>query len=230
MAFSRKSSDSEEREGGDENEADAEVGSTGSLDVINVDTDRDDTRGTGHMGKSSSVAWAKRTAEECLQTAKEQFIIGNQAPGFSSVSYHTEDTDVEHFDTSEVSMYDWPEVGLADTLVQSYFDHAHNVFPVVEKASFLFKYRNFIRGSNHLSSEDKIWLGALNTIFAISAVFAHFTRSQHRSHHHDHLIYCARAKMLCLGQEVLYQDARVATTCALGLLCLYYISTCRLNR
>ena len=224
------SSESEDREGSGENDVDAEVGSTGSLDVINVDTDRDDTRGTGHMGKSSSVAWTKRTAQEFRYTTKQDSIFGKQDSSFTSASYHTEDADMEYFDTSHVNMYDWPELGLADTLMQSYFEHVHHAFPIVDKAKFMFKYRTFARGSSQLSPEDQIWLGELNAVFAIGAIFAHLTKSPHRSHHHDHLIYCARAKMLCMGQEVLFQDARVATVCALGLLCLYYITTGRLNR
>lgn len=207
-----------------------EVGSTGSLDVINVNTDRDDTRATGHMGKSSSVAWAKRTADECQPNTNTPPAIGKHQTGFVLASYHTEDADVEFFDTSNVNCFDWPDSELADALVASYFERVHKAFPIVNKLDFMYRYNRFVRGSVDLSVEDVIWLGALNMIFAISAVYAHLTKSPNRGHYGDHLIYLARAKILCLDQGLLYEDARVLTTSALGLLCLYFITTCRLNR
>jgi hypothetical protein len=220
----------EDEEYSDGSFADAEVGSTGSLDVINVDTDQDDTRATGHIGKSSSVAWAKRTAEECSQITHEQTILGRHDTGFTLASYHTEDADVEYVDTSNVDRYEWPGSKLADRLVQSYFDHVHNTLPIVDKAVFMSKYNRFIRGSDHLGLEDSVWLAMVNTVFAISSVYFDLTKTSDRGSHQDHLIYCARAKMLFLDQGLLYQDARISTTSALGLLCLYFITACRLNR
>jgi len=182
------------------------------------------------MGKSSSVAWAKRTAEECHQTSSQSTSTGTQYNNLTVASYHTEDADFEDGDMSDVNMFEWPDSRLADLLIRSYFDHVHDAFPIVDKADFTLKYTRFRPGSNDLSQEDLIWLGTLNTIFAISAVFADLTKNQHRGHYNDHLIYVARAKMLCMDQGLLYRDARVSTVCALGLLCLYYVSTCRLNR
>ncbi|KAJ5040634.1 uncharacterized protein L3040_006283 [Drepanopeziza brunnea f. sp. 'multigermtubi'] len=209
---------------------DAEVGSTGSLDVINVNPDQDDTRATGYMGKSSSVAWTKRTVDECGPTADPRSPLGDEPSGFVSASYHTEDPDVEYFDTGSIRYFDWPEPELADALVQSYFDTIHRAFPIVEKVSFMARYNMFVRGSTDLQVEEILWLGTLNMIFAISAVYAHLTRSRSRGHYFDHRIYLARAKMLCLDQGLLYEDARVHTTSALGLLCLYFITTGGLNR
>lgn len=210
---------------------DAEVGSTGSLDVINVNTDQDDTRATGYLGKSSSVAWAKRTAEECDPGAHHPPPkLGRPSSGCVYDSYHTEDADMEYYDTSNVNCFDWPDKGLADDLVRSYFETIHGAFPIVEKVGFMSRYSQFVQGAVDLQVEDVLWLGTLNTIFAISAVYAHLTRSRTRGHHCDHLVYLARAKILCLDQGLLYEDARIQTTSALGLLCLYFITTGRLNR
>lgn len=195
-----------------------------------MDTDRDDTRATGHIGKSSSVAWAKRTAEECGQTTHQETTVGRHDAGFTLASYHTEDADVEYVDTSNIDPYEWPEPKLADRLVQSYLNHVHDTLPIIDKAVFISKYGSFIRGSNDLEFEDAIWLATVNTIFAISSVYFDLSKSPERGSHRDHLIYCARAKMLSLDQGLLYQDARISTTSALGLLCLYFIATCRLNR
>jgi hypothetical protein len=206
------------------------MGSTGSLDVINVDIDRDDARATGHIGKSSSVAWAKRTAEECSQTIHQETAVGRHDLGFTLASYHTEDADVEYVDTSNVDPYGWPDPKHADRLVGSYFEHVHNTLPIIEKVSFMTKYDNFIKGSSNLALEDSIWLATVNIVFAISSVYFDLCKDPDRGSHQDHLIYCARAKMLCLDQGVLYQDARISTTSALGLLSLYFITTNRLNR
>ncbi|KAE9370837.1 hypothetical protein N431DRAFT_510204 [Stipitochalara longipes BDJ] len=224
------SAEIDEQEDSDESFADAEVGSTGSLDVINVDIDQDDTRATGHIGKSSSVAWAKRTAEECSQINHQETPLGRHDTGFTLASYHTEDADVEYIDTSNISPYSWPDPKDADRMVQTYFDHVHNTLPIVDKAVFMSKYRDFVRGSDNLGIEDSVWLAMANTVFAITSVYFDLTKASDSSGHQDHLIYCARAKMLLLDPGLVYEDARVATTSALGLLCLYFVTTCRLNR
>jgi hypothetical protein len=222
--------ETEEQEESDDSFADAEVGSTGSLDVINVDIDQDETRATGHIGKSSSVAWAKRTAEECSQSSHQETTLGRHDTGFTLASYHTEDADVEYVDTSNIDRYEWPDPKVADRLIQSYFDHVHNIVPILDKTAFQSKYSRFVRGSDDLGVEDSVWLAMVNTVFAISSVYFDLTKAPDRGSHQDNLIYCARAKMLLLDQGLLYQDARISTTAALGLLCLYFITTTRLNR
>jgi hypothetical protein len=214
-----------------EDEADAEVGSTGSLDVVNVDTDRDDTRATGHMGKSSAVAWAKRTADECQNESNQDSAVAKQDAGFSLASYLTEDADLEPVETNIINPFDWPDPKVADGLVQSYFDNVHLAFPILDKANFMITYNNFVRGSANISSDDIVWLGTLNALFAITSFHANLTKNDRlRGRYTDHMIYCERAKILCMDRGLLYQDARVSTTRALGLMCLYYLSTCRLNR
>ncbi len=226
----RASADPEVQDDSEQSFSDAEMGSTGSLDIINVDIDRDDARATGHIGKSSSVAWAKRTAEECNQTTHQGTAVGKHDTGFTLSSYYAEDADVEYFDVNNIDPYGWPDPKTADRLVDAYFDHVHNAMPIIDKAIFMSKYKRFIRGSNNLALEDLIWLATVNTVFAISSVYFDLCKNTEGRTHQDHLIYCARAKMLYLGQELLYQDARMSTTCALGLMCLYFVTTCRLNR
>jgi hypothetical protein len=225
----------EEEEESDEQDvdADAEIGSTGSLDVINVDTDRDDTRATGHMGKSSSVAWAKRTAEECEQRSRQGSASGKYESGIALASYHTEDADIEFFDASHIAPIDWPDPKTADALVEAYFDHVHEAFPILDRAAFMLRYKGFNRGATDLLKEDLIWLATFNIVFAIGAVYFNLTtesKDRSRTLHHDHLIFFTRAKALYLDQGLLYEDARIPTTCALGLLGLYFLATCRLNR
>ncbi|KAG9228484.1 hypothetical protein BJ875DRAFT_389311, partial [Amylocarpus encephaloides] len=65
------------------------------------------------------------------------------------------------------------------------------------------------------------WLGILNLIFAITAYYRHLSNSDYRGHHTDHLVFCARAKLLCMDESLLYRDARISTVYAMGLQCLY---------
>jgi hypothetical protein len=213
-----------------EEDADAEVGSTGSLDVINVDADREDMRATGHMGKSSSVAWLKRTATASAETANEDSPLGTKPESLSLPSYHTEDSDLAPIDFSNINPFEWPEVPLADFLVSAYFRNTHPALPLIEKEAFMTKYKRFARGSNNLSDEDSIWLGKVNMVFAISALHTQLTDVGHQSNHFDHVTYLERARLLGLDGNLLYQDASVSTVCATGLLCLYFISAGRLNR
>jgi hypothetical protein len=182
------------------------------------------------MGKASAVSWAKRTTEECRRSSLQDPAVGRRDSGFAFSSYHVEDADVEYVDTSNVDPYDWPNYNLADTLVGLYFEHVHDAFPVLDRASFMARYRSFIRGSTELASSETIWLGTLNMVFAISAVYADLTNCEDQGHVDDHLIYCARATILCIDQGFLLQDARLSTVRLLGLLSLYYISNCKLNR
>jgi len=219
-----------EKRGSEELDDAAEVGSTGSLDVVNVDTDRDDTRATGHMGKASAVAWAKRTAEQVEESGRSVSALGASNLGFTSTTYHTEDTDVDHMEPGEVDMFKWPDPDIADEYVQSYFEHVHQTFPILDKTNFMHEYNNFARGTRNLTENQTIWLATSNAIFAISSVYAQVTKAESADHFHDHLTFCARAKGLCMDQGLLYQDASIKSLSALGLLSLYYMTTGRLNR
>lgn len=209
-----------------EQDADADVGSTGSLDVVTLDTDRSETRGIGHLGKSSAVAWQHRTEEA---VSLDPTFLEKQ-PAVTISSYHAEDADMEYFDTSAVNMYAWPSPQLAGLLVESYFKHIHDIFPILNKKEFLSRYHNFPRNSGHLLTEDIIWLGILNAVFAIASTHGRLMATPNLGNTNEHRLYCARATMIFSNQELFLQDSRVATASGLGLLALYYLSNNRLNR
>ena len=219
----------DDNDGKDDDNA-SEVGSTGSLDVINVDTDHDETRATGHMGKASAVAWAKRTDEECQNIDDDSFYGGMPDEGYTFTSYYTEDADVQPFDTSRVIAFEWPEEHVADFLIQTYFDQVHDVFPVLNKSKFMKRYNEYDRGSTPVSDPDLLWLSCLNSMFAIGAVHAHFSKNNKLVSYADHLVYSTRARMLGMDQRVMYEDPRISSTISLGMLCLYYMTTCRMNK
>ena len=225
----RRSPSPSMKRGSEESDDAAEVGSTGALDEIDVDTDKLETRATGHMGKSSSVTWAKRVANEVHQS-------GNSIPslvsdgGFVTTTYHTEDKDVDHIEPEDVDLFDWPDTETADSYVKSYFEHVHYALPILDKADFMLEYAHFERGSRDLTSSQTVWLGTVNAVFAIGSQYAQITETQDRELHFEHYIYCARAKGLLVDEGFLYQDISIRTLRALGLLSLYYMSTVRLNR
>lgn len=213
-----------------EQDADADVGSTGSLDVVALDTDRNETRGIGHLGKSSAVAWQHRT-EEAISL--DPSFLGEGDNGKNAItmsSYHTEDADLEYFDTSTVNMYAWPSAQLAGALVESYFAYIHDIFPILNKKEFLSKYRTFPRHSGHMQKEDIIWLGILNTVFAISSTHGRLMATPDLGNTNEHRLYCARATLIFSNQEIYLQDSRLSATCAMGLLSLYYLANNRINR
>jgi len=219
------------KRGSEESDDAAEVGSIGALDEVDVDTDRTETRATGHMGKSSSVTWAKRTANEVQQDRSGKSVASLILDGgFASTTYHTEDKDVHHIEPESVDLFDWPDPKIADGYVRSYFEHVHYAFPILDKAEFMLEYNNFKRESGQLTPKQTIWLGSLNAMFAIGSQYAQITETEDRELHFEHYIYCARAKGLLQDESFLYQDISIDLLRALGLVSLYYMSTGRLNR
>lgn len=208
----------------------ADVGSTGSLDVIDIDADKDETRATGHMGKSSSVTWAKRTAVELNTTGDQGGLLGRKESGLTIASHHTEDADIEVVDTTGVNPYEWPDLTMSQSLINIYFQHVHEAFPALEKATFLEEYDTFPKGSSNISRDQKVWLATLNTIWGVGAVYSRLAKKNLPSHPNDHLFFIARAKALHTETGVVYEDGRIATVLSLALLCIYYIGTNRLNR
>lgn len=211
-----------------EEDADAEVGSAGSVDVVEIDTDQQDTRGIGHLGKSSAVSWQHRTEEIASKDPASSNSSSSPAPIINS--YHTEDDDMEFLDMTSIAAYEWPSPQLAGNLVQAYFDQVHNIHPILDKAEFLHKFQTFQRGSSSLSLDDMIWLMSLNCVMALAAFHGQLMSDSRLGQPNDHLLYCARASLICSQQEILLNDARVGSTSALGLLALYYLATSRINR
>ena len=207
-----------------------EVGSTGSVDAVNIDPDRDDTRATGHLGKSSSVAWAKRTASE-IQAGTDDSSITSREADFNLPSYYTEDSDISYqVDEGNLNIYQWPNSDLVSALINSYFENVNNILPIVDKLKFEAWIATAVPGSSQLSESDTIWLSTLNLMFAVAAYHAHLTNAPHRGEHYDHIIYCARAKKLAMDERLLYRDARLSSVCSMSIQCLYYLSICHINK
>lgn len=220
---------SERDEGGDSDDQ-MEVGSTESLDLIDNDADRDDTRQTGHLGKSSSVAWAKRSAMEVSGIKGQDSVLGTQSGGHTMSSYHTEEADLDYVDTTRIDPFEWPEDGVSRKLLDIYWAHVHDIYPVLDKSSFQSSYKEFPRTSRYLSIDQRIWLATLNSIWAISCVFARLASGDFQPHHDDHFLYIAKAKSLSKELDLVYGDPRISMVQFLAVIGLYYLTTNRLNR
>ncbi len=218
---------------GEEN-ADAEVGSPGSLDVINEDTNRDEhTRAAGFMGKSSAVTWVQRAKKAATHDLEDERRVrrstGTAANGsFTDSTYHAEPGDILTVDANEVNALEWPPPTVARALVDSYFDTVHPSFPILSRNDFYKKFKTFPK--DQISTEDQCWLAIANIVFAIGAKFAHLTNADFRGDYRDHLVYYARACALGMDYRTLNQDPEIQHTACLGVLGLYLLATDQLNR
>lgn len=212
----------------------AEVGSPGSLDVINEDTNRDEhTRAAGFMGKSSAVTWVQRAKKAATHDLEDERRVrrstGTAANGsFTDSAYHAEPGDIPMVRSEEVNALEWPPPMLARALVDSYFDIVHVSFPILSRNDFYKKFETFPKAQ--ISTEDQGWLAVANMVFAIGAKFAHLTNADYRGDDRDHLVYYARASALGMDHRTLNRDPELQHTACLGVLGLYLFTTDQLNR
>jgi hypothetical protein len=211
-------------------DSDTNIMSPDSQVPVEMDTIKD-VGGMADRGEtSSSMIWTKKMTGDRANKNYGGLTMPDDDRIPVSIPYHTEDSDLEFYDPSNVQTYEWPAPNIADKLIQLYFEHVQPVVPLLNEPSFMERYHKFPRGSNNLSQDDLIWLSTVNMVFAISSVFSNMSKSGIKAHYQDHLQYFTRARSLYLDQRILYLDTRVSTTRALGLLSLYFISTCNLNR
>lgn len=142
---------------------------------------------TDIVQKSSSGVWADGSQNLHGKTTRPRPALGRFEKRPVLASYHTQDSDTEPWDMSNVQVFDWPDPSVADALVQSYFDKVHHVLPLLDRQVFMGRYKAFPRGSNDLSKDDSIWLGTLNIVFAISAVYFNLSKTRPPIHHNDHM-------------------------------------------
>lgn len=232
-----------------EDDASADVGSTGSLDVINEDTDRSDAaRATGFLGKSSAVAWLQRTkaAVEDQDTAGDVTCGPLQQENhnaFQDSTYHAEERDFASLDEDTVYPFDWPPQGLVANLLSTYWEIVHRAFPVLNKQEFMEKFNAFdpeqfagnhaddlAREGGSLTQDQQHWLCTTNVIFAISAKRAHIMKEAWAGNDNDHRVYIARARLLGMDNRTIQSDPSIAQTTILTLYGLYLLTTDELNR
>ncbi|KKY21344.1 putative c6 transcription factor [Phaeomoniella chlamydospora] len=241
---------------GGESEVSGGVGSTGAVDRVEEDFNRnEESRATGFMGKNSEVTWMQRLRQENRLASPTQ--LGdertfqersggasalfddqrgqNSGPPLPDVykeytvaesSYHLDDFGVSVPDT--VDPYEVPPKETADSLFGVYMTTVHPSFPLIGKVTFASQYRRFF-GGPRINPGPK-WLSILNLIFAISARYSHLIEAPWRGDERDHLIYFTRARMLSMNDDTLFAHPDLQQIQIEGLMAFYLTATNQINR
>lgn len=212
-------------------DARGDVGSTGSLDAIEVDTDRNaETRATGFLGKSSSARWIQRAEKEVCDDGNDD----EEKPPEVAPIFYGGDPDLWgplERGSHDLWKYEMPPPETANRLVDYYFAHVHPDFPILLKDDFMRKFHYYSNNRVSNSPEiDNMVLCQINCVFAISCTISHLTNLEYDGDHRDHLIYYARTRALGLEQQPFNARTSIDFICALGLLGLYLVSNYYINR
>lgn len=212
-------------------DATGDVGSTGSLDALDVDTNHDsESRAIGFLGKSSSARWIQRAEREVRDEGDDDERTETNIPPI----YHTGDPDFfvpAGRGSHEGWKYEMPTLETATKLVDCYFVHVHPDFPIFYKDDFMRKFHYYLENSANSSSEvDRIALCQINCVFAISCTVSHLLAPEYDGDHGDHLVYYYRARDLGLEQQPNDAEASLEYICSLGLLGLYLVSNFYIKR
>lgn len=218
---------------GGESEVSGGVGSTGAVDRVEEDFNRnEESRATGFMGKNSEVTWMQRLRQENRLASPTQ--LGDERTfqersgeyTVAESSYHLDDFGVSVPDT--VDPYEVPPKETADSLFGVYMTTVHPSFPLIGKVTFASQYRRFF-GGPRINPGPK-WLSILNLIFAISARYSHLIEAPWRGDERDHLIYFTRARMLSMNDDTLFAHPDLQQIQIEGLMAFYLTATNQINR
>ncbi|KAI9738265.1 MAG: hypothetical protein M1834_008763 [Cirrosporium novae-zelandiae] len=236
---------------GEERQAPARIGSTGSLDAITEDfSATEQSRATGFTGKHSERSWMRRLQEQASQgqlgpavaSTEPQLVSSTpspaQVPAFHRTSseeslyakgpnYNTDDIEIEIPD--EVDPYDIPSRDVAVNLFSSYLETVQATFPVIGKIDFI---RQFYRFIDRPSTEPGTkWLAILNLIFAIGAKYLQVTTQlRDPEDKRGHQIYFKRARMLALTGHSLLKHPDLQQIQITALMSFYLLTVNQINR
>lgn len=144
----------------DEANVNAEVGRFGEPDLLDEDVMRDaETRATGFVGNASEIQWLRRLHGESASNASEGHWAppghdddavddrmaalrerqdGHPTPTLMPTNKASFYLDDEVFETDlMVDPYEMPPFEIAERLLQSYMESAHNSFPILAKKIFV---------------------------------------------------------------------------------------------
>jgi hypothetical protein len=225
-------------DGDGESRVSAGVGSTGSLDRINEDFNRDPkSRATGFMGKASEVTWLHRLRDKIdndspseqnsygYATHRTQVPQPLQGDGIDR-TYHCDDMEV--VSPHQVEPFETPTRQTAEFLLHCYLESVHPTFPMIGKLIFRDQVRNYFENSQ--LTPGKNWMAILNLVFAIGAVYSHVTQAEVRGDDRDHMIYFARARMLGMDSEAVLAQPDLQRVQIAGLMSFYLMSINQINR
>lgn len=240
-----------------ESEVTARVGSTGSVDRIDEDFNRNAaTRATGYMGKSAEVAWMQKLKERQARLGSSESSEDEEHPtldgGQTSLSFahglhHLNDTTSTNADSNppvsestyhcddldvlipdQVDPFEIPPKHTAYALYQSYIDTVHPAFPIIGQITFTNQVQTFLENDKIKTGHN--WLAILNLIFAIAAKYSHLVQAEWRGDERDHLIYFTRARILGFNGETILGHAELQRVQITGLMAFYLMAINHINR
>ncbi|KAF3045477.1 hypothetical protein E8E12_006913 [Didymella heteroderae] len=261
----------------DRHEADAsvEVGSSGEPELLDEDVMRDEeTRATGFVGNASEVQWLRRLHGGSASHVSDDRARGLQGslghdddavddrlaafrerrdsystPALMPSNKASFYLDNEVFETDlAVDPFELPPFEIAEKLLQSYMESAHNSFPVLAKKTFVNRFYHYKLCAISLDSAGyfcfyyasvqrdnpynvpRKWQATLNLVFAIGAVYSHLTMAEWRADKRDHLTYHSRAWALSLRDPWWFSHPDLPHMQITGLLSFYYLSIGHINR
>lgn len=242
---------------GEESEASAGVGSTGAVDRVEEDFNRNEwVRTTGFMGKNSEVTWLQKLRQENKfgsptgpdSEAEFKLKTGGASPLFSNLSpasehrktmpdacegfsVHDSSYHLDDFSvsiTEAIDRFEIPPRETADLLFNAYLESVHHTFPIIGKITFTSQFRKFMEGTS--ANPGERWLAILNMIFAIAAKYAHLIQADWRGDERDHLLYFSRARLLSMNGNTLFNHPDLQQVQVSGLIAFYLMATSQINR
>ncbi|KAL5400413.1 hypothetical protein PMIN03_012390 [Paraphaeosphaeria minitans] len=203
----------------------AEVGSHDQMDNMSENLlNNVESRASGYVGKNSEVQWLRglhRDAESARSDVHGPYgLPGTSAQAHdkridamrerqkkdplplmstNSCSFYP---DEEPLDIDvDMDPYEMPPYELAESLLKCYMQTVQNSFPILSQKTFtkqfVHYYTSVARGVPYRLPQK--WHSMLNLVFAIGAVYSHFTETDWSADEKDHLLYHNRAWALSLN-------------------------------
>ena len=146
--------------------------------------------------------------------------------GVSEFTYHCDDLPLllpNHVDSRAL-----PPRETARCLLEAYMDSVHPAFPIIGKNTFEGQVEAFL--NDEQLSPGRNWLAVLNLVFAIAAKYSHYVEASWRGDERDHLLYFARARMLGMNEESIFDHPDLQRVQVSGLIAFYFATVDQVNR
>jgi hypothetical protein len=234
----------------------SEVGSQGSVDILNEDVERDEiARATGYLGKSSNVQWLRRAKEQGIKGKDEPperpgpplALKHPDAPNdesafrgsrrrslepnepLSAATYHLDD--LEMLTSSAIDAYEMPTSEVSLALFKYYKSNTNVEFPFIDVDWVADRIPDAIlRSQRHFNTQDELRDRALlNIIFAIGASYAHLVGDA-QGDERDHFLYYSRARILGLKGRSFVDHPNIRIVQIAALTGFYYLCSSQINR
>lgn len=243
-----------------ETQVSAGVGSTGSLDRINEDFNRNaTTRATGFIGKNSEISWlqslkkqteyvpsgcdgdeghAQRSAVDLSSTTSYAEHAATWTGGSSSQAVPNGDSvalSESTYHCDDLTVLIPGQVELYELPPKQTADALfQNYLDTVHPSFPIIGKITFAAQYRTFFESDKTpgnnWLAILNLIFAIGAKYSHLVQAEWRGDERDHLLYFTRARMLAMNSDTILGHPDLQQVQVAGLMAFYLLSINQINR